>query len=320
MADHTQLTLLLLLGKNIFLPVVLGFVLAIFPWGSEEHFNWFLKKIVINIFIPLLILEKITCHLNKADLTLSWGAMAGALCMVGINIFLAHLWAQSKAYQDLPPSQVRLSLGLHNFGFVAYPLVEQTLGPRGLALCFMYTVAADALTWSVGPLLLPGANSGPKFSWQKILTPPLLAALGGFFFVFQPFVSLNFEVFFTPVKPLLPYFLPLALVCVGGLLRHNVKQQKFSPTLIKPLIYGLIFRHSIIPLLWIFLLWKLYDLGILRDIFLIQGIMPASSLAPALIGLYIKDNRFAVFFSLLSLLFSLFTLPFYLGFITHFLF
>lgn len=308
-----------LLGKQVFSIIAVGFALAWIPWISEKKILWVLRRMVAGFLMPCLIAEKILTQIQITDLHATLMLIAGSVVMIFGAVGGAHLFTKLPVFPSAWKGQARMMLGFHNYGFVAYPIVYSLLGAKGLALCFMYAVTADALLWSLGVALVLPVSGSKKIPWAKAITPPFVVTVFCLCLAFSGGTKYVPHFVIHTLSILGKGAIPLALTCVGALFGYCARAGAFFPLPYKPLGLALFFRAALIPFVWTIILITFFNPSLSRSILLIQGIMPASIVASAIVSLYQKDSRFSVLFALFSLLSALIQLPIALDYLMPYL-
>lgn len=306
------------LAKSVFLYIAVGFVLAYFLPLKRESVLFFLKKVVVGFLLPCLIFEKVISHIDFSQgLGILAYSIASALMIFfafGINkLFLKY------CFKGLPTTGLPLMLTFPNFGFIAFPVILHFLGPQALAYSFVYVITCDALLWSFGVSIAIPKEQKQKIIWYKIFPMPFWALVTSMLLVY-----LNWDIhlpkqFLYGIDTLGKTAIPLALTCTGALFGFQQKEVEGAKALLKPLLRALAIRSIFWPVFWSVVFLTFLPPGNFRSILMIQGIMPSSVVAVAIISMYHKESKLSVLFCMWSNLLALLTLPFYLFFLhSHF--
>jgi len=300
-----------LLCTHVFFWMSLGFIIARREWISPSRLQWFMKKVVINILFPILMLEKILQNLVLSDLKSLFLLSGGAIFMIFFSWGITGLWVKKVCSGDEMVRSVWFCNSFHNYGFIAYPLISHLLGDKALALIFLFTFTTEALIWSFGIVILTKKQSGTK--WKEILNVPFLTIIMA--------VSIALS---GGAKPLPPVFfqglhypgllaIPLALICVGGVFYFSMKEIRWNQLPLRALLFSLMSRTVVLPLLWIAISLYILPQSTAGLLLCIEAIMPASVGIVVIISIYGGDQKFAAIFSFLSNLVAIITIPIYLG-------
>ncbi|MFC1585918.1 AEC family transporter [Fibrobacterota bacterium] len=310
----TSWQILKILTVDIFSWMALGMVLARLGFFSIQHIQFVLRKVVINMLFPCLILEKILINLNISD-TLNMAMLfAGALVMFLGSCCISFLWVPRIAGNRESENTMLLCNTFQNYGFMVFPLALNLLGEKGLALALIYSLTGDALLWSLGIYLLQ-RMPGAKIKWKEIITPPAVTVLVSVVLALagvpghipgQIFTLLHYPALLT---------VPLAIICSGGIFFHTLKGMGKRDFPVKEISFSLTSRMLVLPLLWIGVISMLVPQSLAKSILYIEAVMPASVVITALVAIYGGDRKYAVLFSLLTVLLSILTVPLYLSFL-----
>ncbi|MBF0431594.1 MAG: AEC family transporter [Fibrobacteria bacterium] len=299
---------------NIFSYMALGFLAAWLGIFSQPRIQFVMRKVVINFLFPCLVADKILKNLEITDFTNAIILFIGALVMFIGNWLIVRLWIPRVAQDRITENTMLHCNTFHNYGFMVFPLVIAFLGDKALALTLIYTLTGDGLLWSFGIYLLQ-RDPNSKVKWKEIITPPAIAVVVSVFLAFTGLSQfIPREIFFLSYYPAL-IAVPVALVGAGGIFYHAFSGIKLERLPIKELAYSLLSRMILLPLFWSVVIYFCIPVYPARQILFFEAIMPASVVMVALVAIYHGNKQYAVVFSLATILFSIVTIPFYLGLI-----
>lgn len=150
---------------------------------TDEGFPLSLTRVLINIFIPIMIIRSFTADyipgMLQTGLVLIGLSTLFAMLMMGIGhgVFLAAgrtPWARLFRYCVI----------FTNFTYIGLPVMQEVFGETGVFYCLMSTLPVRVLLYMMTKPLLSGMDSlkAGRPSVQKMrgmLTPPVLAVIPG---------------------------------------------------------------------------------------------------------------------------------------------
>jgi malate permease and related proteins len=135
-----------------------------------------LMKLVLWVFFPALVLDKVTQNpALKDDAVAFWSPAAGfASLIVG--------YAVSRVFSGLcgadTPERRRAfvyTTGNYNYGYLAIPVCETLYGRESVAVLLLYNIGLELCLWSVGMVVLTGELN--RDSWKRVFNPISVAML-----------------------------------------------------------------------------------------------------------------------------------------------
>jgi len=136
-----------------------------------------LLQLGVNVLYPCLIADIILGNealQRLGNILLPTGVGAGTV-LVGFAIAAAGAWMLRLPWPQ-PARTFAFTTGLHNYGFIAIPLVQLLFDRATMGVLFTYTLGVELALWSAGIGLLSGARGAQ--AWKASLTPPVLAIIG----------------------------------------------------------------------------------------------------------------------------------------------
>ena len=140
----------------------------------DDGSNRKLTKLVLNITIPGLILSAVMTGEAQPEVgtVLSVWKMAAvyyAVELVAVLVVPALLGGT-----DRQKGVWRFSLLFTNAIFIGYSVLGALYGERAVFYAVLLTLPVNALSFSVGPLMLGGSR---RFSWKSLCTPSFLSSV-----------------------------------------------------------------------------------------------------------------------------------------------
>ncbi len=177
---------------SYFLIIALGFFLKSVGFLSEKDGSLF-SKLIINVTLPLVIIEAITSvRLQVSLLFLTiLGATAASLILVSGIFFFSKMDLPKRSYASLS-----LTLCGLNLAIFAYPFADAMWSSKGLTYMAMVDIGNALVIYTLGySLALKYSNEGFSYSTmlKKLLTfPPLIAFSFALFLNFSSLSLPNF--------------------------------------------------------------------------------------------------------------------------------
>lgn len=274
-------------------------------------------RMVFSVLYPCLILDKI---LGSESIRQSSSVMWG----IGIGFFLTVLsfggaWLAAGAMRLQKGSGKRsfaLSGGVQNFGYTAFPVVEQVWGVGATAMLFVHNLGVELAIWSVGVMLISGEK---QISWKRLVNGPVVAVLLGLILVgsgADRFLSNSTadgqaHAIGGSLRQAMSWLgagaFPVAILITGALMIDLVGEERPSAKIV---VGGCVVRLFILPF---FLLTVAKFLPIpvaLKQVMVVQAAMPSAMTPIMLAKIYKGRPAVAVQVVIATTVVSLFTLPF----------
>lgn len=275
-----------------------------------------IMHVVFHVLYPCFILDKI---LGSNSLT-SFSAVAWP---IGLGFFLPVVgiaigWIVARLIGLEKGSGQRtfaLSSGLQNFGYTAIPVVQQ-LWPGAMAVLFVHNLGVETAVWSVGMMLMSGANTVP---WKKLINGPIFAVVIGLLFVglrWDKVFTVHpnpgaIEGFFTfPLRNAMSMLgagaFPIAIMLAGAVMLDLAGSERISTRVVAG---GALVRLVLSPLV-ILAAAKFLPIAVeLKQVLVVQAAMPAAMTPVLFARLYGGRPGVAVQIVLSTTVLSLLSLP-----------
>lgn len=144
---------------------------------TQEHLKS-LSTVVVRVLLPCMTFSNIVRNFNPAQFKIWPLVPLVAILTIGLGLLaaLALFWPNLK-----PKKHLFAIASLQNAGYLILPL-GKTLYPEQFdkfaMYCFLYILGMSPLLWSLGKYLISSAED-EKMSFKGLLTPPLIACIGG---------------------------------------------------------------------------------------------------------------------------------------------
>jgi len=163
-----------------------------------------MMKLVVNLFMPALILENVLGNpaLSEGRLVfVSIALGAGFVCLATTLGYLLGPIAGLR--QGSGRRTFAVSGGIQNYGYLAIPVLAAVFGDSAnLGILFVHNLGVEIAMWTVGVFLLAGSRNTP--GWRIVVNGPLLAVVVGL-------VANAFD-----LGPMLPGFVRETMRMLGG--------------------------------------------------------------------------------------------------------
>ena len=312
------LELLILLLRDLFSYLVLGALILHFRVIKASFVAWFMKKVVVNVFFPLLIFQNALLNLTQEQIQSSYSMVLLAFVFIFLSFFLMLFFSRLTTY-TINKNSFILSGTFHNYGFTVIPLVSNLLGEKALPLAFTFILSCEALFWSLGTFIL--AKNKGRISIKQIVSAPFVTLVISFLWVYLGYHSIIPSSFLKLLSYPTKLTIPLALTCIGGIFYASIvleageQKKTIKESLreyLKPVIVVLGFRHLFMPGLLILLISFLSLNKEQSTISQIEAVMPASVGIVFLANLYGGSVRYLAIYSTLSNLISIISIVLWL--------
>ena len=203
-------------------------------------------------------------------------------------------------------------VGFQNSGFLPIALIAALL-PLGIAglmfiYLFLFLLGFNLVLFSLGVFML-NHNQEKKFKFLSLFSPPVIATLVSFIFIFFGLAKQVPGVIFNPLKTLGDCTLPLSMLVVGG----NLAQIHLGKVDKKAISLACLVKLIILPAIGIFLTVK-FKLPYLFGLLLVMQLaVPSATTSSIIVRQYKKEDLIVsqgVFFTHIL---SIITIPIFLS-------
>lgn len=272
----------------LFILILIGFIIGKIKKVDIQNFIDF----VIYIASPFIIFTSIvdsTINISEFNIII---LAASLIYIVTIIIAYVGLWlTKSKKNELLIP------MVIGNTGYVGFPVALFAFGIEGLSRAVVFNIMSGIFMFSWGVYVFNKKNE-----IKEIFKLPLIYAIGvaliiNFFQISIP------KLIFTPIEMIGMTTIPLSLLILG------YKLNEFKITSLPIAISSSLFKF-IIGFGIAVMIVKIFSItGIVKDIIILQSIMPAAFNSITLSEKYKRDTPLLSSVVLLSTLMSLVVIP-----------
>lgn len=157
----------------IFFAIAMGYLanrLKILDDGSNRK----LTKLVLNITIPGLILSAVMTGEAQPEVGTVLSVWKMAAVYYAVELLAVLVVPALLGGTDRQKGVWRFSLLFTNAIFIGYSVLGALYGERAVFYAVLLTLPVNALSFSVGPLMLGGSR---RFSWKSLCTPSFLSSV-----------------------------------------------------------------------------------------------------------------------------------------------
>jgi hypothetical protein len=296
---------------TIFLMIGVGFYLSKKGWLNEE-INKSVSKIIVNVSLPLLMINNITTRFNREELLLSTTgvllAFCGILLSYGLALLICNFFRVEKSKRGIFCAMFAFS----NTIFIGLPVNVSLFGEKSVVYVLLYYLANTTLFWTIGVYNIrissreaSEASIGSNLL-RKILTPPLLGFLIGILLVI---LNIKLPVFIIDAfKYIGSLTTPLSMFFIGSIISFikikDIKLDFYSYMII-------IGKFIVTPIIFFFLLGFVNFPILLKKVFIIEAAMPVLAQAAIVTKFYNVESEYTTILVTLTTLISLILLPVY---------
>lgn len=204
----------ILFEKTIMLVAIIaiGYMCSRFKLVSLE-FNKGLSKIVLNIFLPAMILSSV---INKEVPMTGSELISGFLMMIVMSLVcygIGLLTPTILRIKDGDKGMYRMLAGFMNNGFFGFPLIAAVYGEGAVFFASLSNIPFNTLLYTFGILLLKDKDTKVDFRLKSILSAPLVATIiAALILIFKIHIPSIIADIVTTVGN---GTVPLSMMCIG---------------------------------------------------------------------------------------------------------
>ena len=308
---------------SIVLLIALGYILK--GRGMfNDTFSSNLSRLIMSVILPAGVFVSVLHHMQTSDL---WNLRYGLL-VVGLTYFVSYIVAfiMMKVLR-VPPGRRGIFINMvvnDNCLFIGLPVQIALFGPEALPYFLLYYIGNTISVWMVGVFLiemdpLPQNSSatgesvrpsGHKFSWKKLLPPPLMGFIVALIFLYAQ-IPLP-TILHNTLNYLGDMVTPLSLLYIGIVL-HDAGLK--SMALNKDSLGGIFGRFVIAPLIMFGVIITVRFIGgitlepIAMITFIVQSAGPVIAVLPIVVNESGADLPFATGLVMISTILFVFVIP-----------
>lgn len=309
------------------IPIVLLIALGYILKGRgmfNDTFSSNLSRLIMSVILPAGVFVSVLHHMQTSDL---WNLRYGLL-VVGLTYFVSYIVAfiMMKMLR-VPPGRRGIFINMvvnDNCLFIGLPVQIALFGLEALPYFLLYYIGNTISVWMVGVFLiemdpLPQnssatgesvRSSGHKFSWKKLLPPPLMGFIVALIFLYAQ-IPLP-TILHNTLNYLGDMVTPLSLLYIGIVL-HDAGLK--SMALNKDSLGGIFGRFVIAPLIMFGVIITVRYIGgitlepIAMITFIVQSAGPVIAVLPIVANESGADLPFATGLVMISTILFVFVIP-----------
>lgn len=300
-ADQSVLSLIIMM--------MIGYFLAYKKLLDEKAIQ-LITTIVINISLPMLMLNTILSNFTKEKLFADLGGLLVPFLSIGSCFIIARLFAKlAKVDENRRGLFVSMFFNSNSI-FMGLPINLALFGEKSVPYVLLYYIANTSFFWTLGVYeIMKDSNSrASEFSLivviKKIFSPPLMGFIVGIGLLL---LNIKLPLFMMDTcKYLGNLTTPLSMFFIGAsIYLVNLKSLKFS----WDIVWILIGRFVISPVL-VILIVPLFPIPqLMGSVFVIQAAMPVMSNSAIVARAYDSDYNFASLMIVISTIGTLIVIP-----------
>jgi len=273
-----------------------------------------LSKITVIVLLPSLVFSNTLMHFDPGLLPYWW-----ALPLLGVLMSLVGVFVASALFfVDFKKNRNLIAISsMQNAGYLVLPIgqvVYPDRFPDFALITFLFILGFNMLLWTLGKYLVTATDSRADFSYKTLITPPAIANVVSLFIVLVGAKNLFPKVVLSSVDLLGQSAVPIATFILGATL-GSVAFNHFSKLF--NISRVLIVKYFLLPIITIS---SLYYTGIAGNYPLLADFLVIQSAAAPASGLILQvrtyggDIQRVSSIMLISYLFCILFLPFWIAF------
>jgi len=294
---------------SIMIMIIIGYFLAYKKLLDEKAINLVIT-IVINISLPMMMLNTILNNFTKQKLIADSSGLIVPFLTIGSCFIIAKLFAKIARVKGNRRGIFVSMFFNSNTIFMGLPVNLALFGEKSVPYVLLYYIANTAFFWTLGVYEI--AKDGNKkalklFSYdiiKKILSPPLMGFLVGMILLLLN-IKLPSFIMDTSIN-LGDLTTPLSMFFIGAsIYLLNLKSVKFS----WDIVWILAGRFVISPFLVILMVPMFHISHLMGSVFVIQAAMPVMANSAIIARAYDSDYNFASLMIAITTIGTLLVIP-----------
>jgi hypothetical protein len=272
----------------------------------------FLIFFVVNFTVPFLGFSHITANLQKDIRPTPFAFILLSFVIFGLSFILGYIFSFKRSHEL--KKEFTSIVSFQNCGYLplsmAAFLLSGVMREKFIIYTFLYMVGFDIIFWSVGTYFI-FKKKDERLKLKSIFTPPIIATLLAVFSVYTGIAKIIPQVFLSPVKMIGDTSFVLSMLILGCWLA------RIDTTLLRRKLLIVLeasaLKLLVVPLIFLLLTIK-FNISSLFGLFIImQAAMPSAVSLPIVVNLHKADSEFVSQGVLLTHIFSIFTIPLWVG-------
>jgi hypothetical protein len=299
---------------QVFLLGACGYFLVHRKIVTQENLTA-LSRLIIKVTLPAFIFYRMIKNFSFAEISHWWLFPLLSIIMSAVGFLVGFLFA--KADRNLAQKREFQSLvAFQNSGYLplvlALAILDSGQAERMLIYIFLFLLGFNLTIWSFGVHFLSSASGGNDFGLGQLFTPPVIAVIVSFGFIFLGLQDSIPGFILKPIKMLGDCTIPLGIMVVGGSLipQRPARGAGINKKTAFNLILAKLFIMPLLALGLLSLIELPYLLGLL---ILLEAAMPSATSLAIISRHGGSDSEFVSQAIFITHIFSLITIPFFLG-------
>lgn len=302
---------------SVFLPIIIGILIRKKGIISSTTIKE-ISVLITKVFYPALILASFLRNFNSSDLSRDFLLPVGTILIMVCGYIVGFMFSKFLSFKSEKEKNVfHFQCTINNYSFLPLPIILFIYGEKYVPMLILSTFGSEISVWTIGILALTG-NKFEKKSLKNLLSIPMISILIAIILIFlKGFVIIENKMLIEIGNSILNFLnlmgnatVPMALFIAGAKMGEvelkNILQ--FNHLLLS------FIRLIFIPLISI-LLFNLFPFSSdVKKVLSVVAIMPTAIASIVLSSAFESDSEFAAETVLLTHLFSLITIPFFLYF------
>ena len=293
------------IALTVMLPIfaVIGLAALFGRWSPLDART--LSRLIVYLFSPALVFQNIV----EADFSTGelWSIFLMAILSSIILLLISWGTASILKFDRKLSSGFMMSILISNAGFLGFPVVEYSLGNKGLQYAVIFFAVANTITNMIGIYVSSLGERSVRGALKNVFLVPLIYTTALALWLNYQEVTLPLPVT-RGVSILGQAAIPCAMVFLGlQLIETRVKSKP------GPIVLASVLRLLVAPVIAFLLAGWLGISGLLADVMIIQLSMPTALFAAVFALEFGSDIDFVTSTILVTTLASIFTLSILLG-------
>lgn len=267
----------------------------------NEEINKGLSSFLINITLPLLILDSFAIKYNESMarnilITLLVSFIAFVVTIMCANILCISLKGPRKEV-------IKFAVIFSNCGFMGFPVIESIFGKEGVMYASIFNIIFTVFLWSYGVILYNDKKE--KIEWKRILINPGIVAVVIGVIIMVSHISVPI-VISSAIKMVGSMTTPLSMIITGNMMA-NISFKKGIKDW--TMYYGVGLRLLVIPIIIYIITIPFEGYSVPIQTVIIAEAMPVAATASIFAQNFNKEQDFSAFSVFFSTLISIITIP-----------
>jgi malate permease and related proteins len=272
----------------------------------------FLTLFVINFTIPALIFSRLINNHQAVNsypvwffLAVSCAIFFGGL-LLGILLSIGRNKTKKREFLSV--------ISFQNAGYlpmnIAYFLFATEAKNEFLVYIFLYLLGFNILMWSIGSFFI-FRRRDENFSFKSLLNPPVLGTLIALFFIYTRSAKYIPSLLLNPIEMIGETSFVLSMLVLGCWLAKIELRDIYRRWFI--LFEASFLKLILLPLLVFLIILKFNFFSLLGLFILLEAAMPSAASLPIVVNIRKADSGFVSQCVFVTHLFSVVTIPLWLG-------